>query len=353
MIRSRKKFRRGRLAGVLWFLGTLVSLYLYWLVMANFIIRDFFDPPYAVKAEFLRERVAEYPGHPLWVVMGSSRVLFGFQPDILADRMREKNAPLIYNFGLSGVSLFRQYITFNRLLEDGFNPRRVGIEIFAADLKRELFTTTEAPSLCVRARRNEFADYIRYSETPPDFIDIWKRSRWDPIYKYGMILQHQTRSWRLIPLPGIRRMEKNAYDKWGWVLMSETTSEQEYRDEFAVNKKRYEDDFAHFEVSQNADIVLRKFLDLCRDRGIPAFLLKMPESDDFRALHTAEGDAKLAAYLATIQREYQGVQLVDASLWVERTGFTDGHHLNGTGALKFTLRFGDELFKMAPPPSAP
>lgn len=353
MIRSRNKFRRGKAAGVLWFLAALAAIYVYWFVMVNFIILDFFDPPYAEKCESLRGSIAKNSGHPLWVVMGSSRVLFGFEPGVLAGRMREKDAPLIYNFAFSGMSLFRQYTVFLRLLDDGFTPRRVGIEIFAADLSRELWTTADAPSLTVRVRRAELADYLRYSNTPPDFIEGWKRSRWDPLYKFGMTMEGQTRLWHLLPLPGVSRMEKIPYDKWGWVLLAQNTTDQEYRREFAVNKRRYQDDLAHFQVLPRADLVLHKFLDLCRDRGIPAFLLKMPESEDFRALHTAEGDAKLAGYLAGIQRDYPGVQLVDASTWVERTGFTDGHHLNGAGALKFSLRFGDELFKMAGKPPAP
>jgi hypothetical protein len=79
----------------------------------------------------------------------------------------------------------------------------------------------------------------------------------------------------------------------------------------------------------------------------------MPESDDFRALHTAAGDAALAAYLAKIQSEYGGVPLIDASKWIGREGFADSHHLNNAGAAEFSRRFGDELFKMAQPPPGP
>lgn len=346
MIRSRKKFRRIRVGGVLWFFGILAALYTYWLVMVNFIVSDFFDPPYAAKSEILRGRIAGTSGHPLWLVLGSSHVVFGFEPGVLAERMREKDAPFIYNFGLSGSGLFRQYITLQRVLADGFKPRRVGIEIFAADLDHELDAGSDAPSICARARPGELDDYLRYNDVPPDFMSIWKLSRLDPIYKYGMILQHQTRAWRLVPVPGIRRMEKKVFDEWGWVLLSNATTEQEFRYDFAVNRMRYKDDFTHFHISQNADILLHKILDLCRAKGIDAFLLEMPESEDFRALHTAAGDAELARFLAGIQLDYP-VQIVDASAWVERAGFTDGHHLNGIGAMKFSLRFGDELFKMA------
>src|SRR5579862_3701024 len=177
---TKAAFRRARISGVLWCCGLLGLLYAYWFVMANFVIRNFWDPPYALKLDALRACVARYPRHPLWLVMGSSRVMVGFRPDVLENNLREKDAPLLFNFGMGGVGLPRQYIYFRRLLKDGFRPQRVGIEIFAADLSREIFTPEEGPYLAVRARRNEFDDYLRYTATPPDFTGIWMRARWDP-----------------------------------------------------------------------------------------------------------------------------------------------------------------------------
>ena len=350
MIRNKEKFRRRRVAGILWFAGFVAALYAYWLVMADFVVRNFWDPPYEMKLERLEAQQAKYPGHPLWLLMGSSRVMVGVRPDVLAGRLGEKDAPLVFNFGMGGVGLARQFIYFKRLLHDGIKPRRVGIEVFEADIAHEIFAASDGPFLATRARENEIGDYLRYSTTPPDFAEIRSRSRWDPIFRYGMIMPNQTLSWRILPLPGIRRLEKVPYDKWGWVMIESTTQEDEYGKIFAINKARYEGDFAHFAVAPKSDLVLRDYLALCRDQGIEAFFLKMPEADDFRAMHTAEGDAALAAYLAKLQEEF-GDPLVDASTWIERSGFSDGHHLNGVGAAQFTNRLGAELYalKWAPP----
>ncbi|HWB60076.1 MAG TPA: hypothetical protein VG733_11335 [Chthoniobacteraceae bacterium] len=348
------KYRRRGIAGLLWFTGLLVSLYFYWWVMANHGIPDFFDPPYGMKRERLRQRVAEYPGHPLWLVMGTSRVVFGFKADVMEDRLRAgKDAPLVFNFGLSGVGLFREYIYFKRLLDDGFTPQRVGIEIFAPDLSQEMFATSSTPSLIVRARKNEIDDYLRYSSTPPDFAGIWRSSRLNPASSYGMLLAHQTRNWLLIPGGG--RLEGNVFDGWGWVRMDDVTP-QEYRVEFAAARQRYEGDLQNFTITTNADLILRKFLDLCCDKGIPAFLFEMPSGDDFRALHTAKGDAEIAAWLKKIHDDYEtqyhfSVPLIDASKWIPQSGFTDGHHLNLAGATEFSNRFAGELDKLRASPT--
>jgi lysophospholipase L1-like esterase len=133
--------------------------------------------------------------------------------------------------------------------------------------------------------------------------------------------------------------------------MDTSVSKQDYDTQLGSNKRRYEGDYAHFNIAPNSRLVLAKFLDTCRDRGIPAFLIEMPEADDFREMHTAAGDAELASWLAQIQGEY-GVPLIDASTWIERRRFSDGHHLNAAGAAEFSRRFGDQLFKMAKAPPA-
>ena len=74
MIRSKTKFIRRKIAGIRWFTGLALLLLLYWWGMTNFVIRDFWDPQYVMKAERLRACINENPGRPLWLVMGTSRV---------------------------------------------------------------------------------------------------------------------------------------------------------------------------------------------------------------------------------------------------------------------------------------
>jgi hypothetical protein len=343
MSARKTKFIRRKIAAIRWAVGLAVSLLLYWWVMSNYVIQDFWDPQYVMKFEALQARVAENPGHPLWLIMGSSRVERGLDAGLLAARPGDINSPLIYNFGLGGADIFREYICLRRLLEAGIKPQRVGIEVVGAGLADPAIQTKNSPQLLVRARVSELGDYSAFSDDPSAFLREWRHSRWDPTYKYGMKMPHQTLSWRLIPLPGIRRLEWVPYDKWGWSPQPPgPTPEASYRADFELEKMGIGDKLEHFNILPGNDLALRRILEMCRSAGIKVFLLKTPEGKDFRALYSPAASAMIDSYIAKIQGEY-GVPLIDATTWVGREGFTDGHHMNGTGAVEFTRRFGEEL----------
>ena len=345
MIRSKAEYRRRKIAGVKWFAAAVVGLYAYWWVMTNNVIRDFWDPQFVMKAELLKARMKENPGRPLWLVMGTSRTERGLRPGVLADGADDKNAPLIFNFGLGGANMFRQYLCLRRLLEDGIKPRRVGIEVLGAIMSKEVFEIADVPQLLVRARAEEVGDYAAYSNTPSDFYSTWSRSRWDPSYKYGMKLQRQTLALRLIPLPWIRHLEKVPYDKWGWDPSPPAPiAESDYRGGFSIAHNQFHDKFEDFKISRQTDIPLRRVLEMCKAAGLDVFLFRMPEGKDFHAMYTPQADAAIESYLAKIETEYN-VPMIDASSWIGKEGFTDGHHLNATGAADVTRRFAGELFK--------
>jgi hypothetical protein len=337
------KFIRDRIATLVWTVGLAVSLLLYWWVMSNYVIRDFWDPQYVMKMERLKARVAENPGRPLWLVMGSSRVERGLRAGILDEGATDKNAPMIFNFGLGGGGMFREFICLRRLLDAGFKPREVGIEIVGGAMSREMFEESNSPNLLVRARRNELKDYLEYSDDPAMFITQWRLSRWDPAYKYGIKVPGQTLAWRLIPLPGVRHLESVPYDKWGWFPQPPAPiPEDDYHRAFEIAKTQFQDKFMNFQISRKTDVPLRRMLEMCRNAGIGVFLLRMPENSDFRAFYTPGANVVIEAYLAKIEGEY-GVPMIDATMWIGGGGFTDGHHLNATGAEEFTRRFGAEL----------
>ena len=327
---------------MLWLAGLAASFQCYWMVMTNVVIRNFWDPAYAGKYEGLKACMKQYPGRPLWVVLGTSRVEFGLQPEALAERMADRSAPLIYNFGLGGAGIFRQFIYLRRLLADGVKPAVAGIEVFNADLNEPLLRPADFADSQVHARWNELDEYAAYSNDPAGFLAHWRQSRLDPAYQFGMRMPQQTLRWRLIPLPWTWRMERPPYDKWGWITTEFTAPGNDYQTNFQIAKNGYQKDFTNYQILPKTDQILRRMLELCRGEGIGVFLLKMPEAEDFRALHVGRPDAVLAAYLAEIQEKYH-VPLVDASLWVGREGFFDGHHMNRTGGPEFTRRLAGVL----------
>ncbi|HWB60077.1 MAG TPA: hypothetical protein VG733_11340 [Chthoniobacteraceae bacterium] len=321
--------------------------------MANRVIHDFFDPQYVMKYEALRARIRENPGRPLWLVMGSSRVERGLRPELLNGAQGDANAPMVYNFGLGGASLFREFMCLRRVLESGIQPRVVGIELLGAALSSDVFDESGSPILLIRARKDELPDYIKHGADPGVLLPTWRESRWNPFYEFGMRMPKQTLAWRLIPLPGMRRIEGVPYNKWGWYPEPPAPiPESDYQRAFAIAKSQFANRFDNFQISSKSDFPLRAMLDLCKARGITVFLLKMPEDNDFRSFYTPEADARIAAYIQQIQRDYPPAPLIDATTWIPKEGFTDGHHLNATGAEAFTHRFGEELFKTVEAKSA-
>src|SRR5437588_10274747 len=58
------------------------------------------DPEYGRKLACLRDRLAEQPGRPLALALGSSRVAVGLRPGLLAGGDRPGDGPLLFNFGI-------------------------------------------------------------------------------------------------------------------------------------------------------------------------------------------------------------------------------------------------------------
>lgn len=339
------QFKRGKVAILWWGGGFLILFLCYWWVMTSFVIPDFWDTQYSLKPELLEKRISENPGHPLWLILGSSRVEDGLRPALLEPYMKKENGPLIFNFGLSGSDLFREYICLRRILEDGVKPQRVGIEILDTLLHHGSALVLNDPRGFVRARKDELTLFASFSTDPKHMTKCWWQSRLDPTYEYGMAVPGATRTVRLLPVPAVWPLfEPHPYDAWGWYPgVSRSHDEEGYRRALEATKKQFNSWFETYDVAPSSDLVLRMILDLCKKSGIDVFLLRMPESVDYQAFYPHEADVLADAYLHRIEKEYNA-RFINARSWVDPEGFSDGQHLDHEGAVKFTLRLGEELF---------
>jgi len=327
-----------------WFFAILFTIHLSRSLIPGLLVRGFWDPEYQMKVDCLRARMNEFPGHPLWLVDGSSRVYFGLQPGLEADRLADKNAPLIFNFGMLGADLFRQLICLNRLIEEGIKPQRVCIEIHQIALAQQRSSFIEMTPLVPRARWNELATYYLYSPEPSRVLFWWLRSRFDPAFAIGVKVDHPP-LFSKPPIPS---------DKWGWGgitvenwLPRQAADRANYPRLLESARQNYEEEFKQsFSISPSPDRALRQILDLCRKNGIDAVLFGMPEAKDFQAFYPAGSDAVISNYLGGIEKEYH-VPMIDGRQWLpDAADFADGHHLNPPGSEKFTRRFIDELLKL-------
>jgi hypothetical protein len=119
--------------------------------------------------------------------------------------------------------------------------------------------------------------------------------------------------------------------------------------EFA--RRQYGAVLDHFHITAVADRALRELLALCREQGIAAMLVLMPEGTEFQSWYGPGARAEIDAYLASVSRDYH-IPLVDARSWLPDNAFFDSHHLHPDGATAFTQHFAREMLKPAPSPRA-
>jgi hypothetical protein len=285
------------------------------------------DPEYARKERQLRHRRDEAPGRPLVVMLGSSRTLLGLQ----AGRLGE--GAVVYNFGVVGCGPVLEGVYLRRLLAAGVRPDLLLVEVLPAAFNRSAGHPLEEGWL--NGRRlgpDEVAGLWPYHSHPGRLLGQWCQARGLPCVGYQAGLRG---------LLGLDRPAL-AWDAHGWLAYPLTGPKPAARRRLTdAARRQYEDSLGEFRLAEGPARALDDLLDRCRREGIPAALVLMPESAEFRGFYAPGLHAGLTDYLAGVSRE-KGVPLIDAGSWVGDAGFWDGHHLLPEGAAEFTDRFGRE-----------
>lgn len=298
------------------------------------------DPEYGYKLARLRERLAEAPGQPLLLVLGSSRTGAGLRPDVLpAWRLADGRTPIVVNAALTGSGPILELLCLRRLLADGIRPEWLAVEVLAPLLHQE------------GARREEcWLNPARLSWSDVRVLRHYVGDPW-PFYQHG--LQALAAPWfahrfgvlsRGLPdwVDWSQRQDFwRAIDAWGWMAYPAVDPAQTGRLR-QIAHDTYAPSLAQFHLTDAPDRALRDLLALCRRERIRVLLFQMPEDSTFRAWYPPWARPQIAAYLAALAREYD-VTLADAHAWQPDGDFVDGHHLLPAGAAAFTARFGREV----------
>src|SRR5438309_408764 len=84
-------------------------------------LQDVRDPEYADKFERLQKCIAQSPGRPLVVMLGSSRAFEGFEAGCL-NGSPDISGGVAFNLGLTGGCSFLELVSLKRLLVAGIRP---------------------------------------------------------------------------------------------------------------------------------------------------------------------------------------------------------------------------------------
>lgn len=312
--------RRARLAVLLIPLATLLGLTAAWAGVET-VRPETVDPDYFLRRAALRARVAEQPGKPVALVIGSSRTALGFSPETLPDPAGGR--ALWFNASHFGAGPVLNHVVLSRLLADGVRPGVVVFEVMPV-----FFVSENDPFL---ARHLTYRDLARlHRVTPPGELDLcYLRDR----------LRCPARLTRVAdPFAGV--LPSLPYGGNATPIVDVTPDDRAAK--VAVQARALGAAAKNLTVRPAADRALRAALGLCRERGVTAVLMFSPEGPTFRGFYDATALARFEGYVADVARE-NGVRLLDARDWLPEADFMDSHHPLHRGAVAFTARLIAEL----------
>jgi hypothetical protein len=337
------RFARQARAGLAWFLVSLALLQLGMTVALEGWLPEVLDPEYTAKEERLRARLAESPGGPLVLMLGSSRTRLGLQAGRLSAPPGAPGA-VVFNFGLFGGGPMAELTCLRRLLAAGIRPDLVFVEVMPPLLSdQESRPQEEAMLDGSRLTTAELAALLPYYRQPHRLLKRWALSRCLPWVRH----QPELRSRLALdpddpwtgPAEAPRRM-----DGHGWQAFIVAVTPELRRRYTDLARSQYEGGCQNAQLAEGPVRVLNDLLDLCRSEGIAAALVLMPEGSEFRAMYTPATLAGVNAFLAGLSRQ-RHVPVIDARHWVGDAGFWDAHHLLPDGAAAFTRRFEREALR--------
>jgi hypothetical protein len=330
--------------------GAVVALLLHLgLVVASEYSLYLRDPVYSDKERKLaRIERALPPGSPVVVFVGTSRSGNGFDAGRAQEALTEAlGRPTgAFNFGTPASGPVTHLLHVKRLVADGHRPALLLIEIHAP-------TFAELPDGPLEGR---FADGTVFGWDELDLLarygcsmDKLRAERAAVPVKPWYALRFQLVG-RLAPtsLPYYLRHDwSRGPDPNGWNAMLFNDLNAEER---AIGIARAEREYRHILKGMKLDTgavrALRDTLLLCREHGIPAMLVRMPEGSTFHALYPEAVSALIERLLNELATEF-GCQVVDCRFWMPDEAFADGHHLLRTPAGAFSDRLAHEVLASA------
>ncbi len=292
------------------------------------------DPTFGDKLDKLEAQPA---GKPLVLMLGSSRTLLGFNAGLAESENPDLQA---FNFGTPASGPITQLVYLKRLLNAGIAPDLLLIELLPPALAdgpdgpgEQAFFTGE------RLSRSEVELVERHGFRREPLRAAWRES----VYSPASALRFQLLG-RTVPSwiePKLRSDWSRSTDAHGWTTPPrQAVSAEERAERTASAANEYRGTLANMAVEGRPLAALREVMDLCRERGIAARVVVMPEAPTFQSLYPPGLSDRIVAALDAVARR-NGAGVIDARNWLAEEDFYDGHHLFRAGADRFTRRLID------------
>lgn len=299
---------------------------------------------YRLKWARLREVAAAAVDRPLVVALGSSRLDGALQAGRLDGLPGPDGRSLAaYNFGIPAAGPMHEYEYLRDMLDEGIRPRLLLVEFLPPMLiqpHRHLISEEEwvKPEWMSVHQFRRLAPYLA---RPGRKASEGLLARLAPWHVHRLSLTNQLTAWlhpdseyEPVPYP---------HDPWGCRCPQTLTSGQRaFR--IAVARE-YSLSLSHFRLGEGPARAMRDLLACCRRENIPIVLILTPESSEFRSWYSPACRTATTKLLDELRKEY-GVEVIDATYWLDDDDFFDGHHLDVSGATKFTTRLLVEVQRL-------
>ncbi|HWG47847.1 MAG TPA: hypothetical protein VN688_34100 [Gemmataceae bacterium] len=346
---TRKRIRSQARPALVWtllfFLGghLLLSLYLYRRHP------ECCDPEFTLRLRNLQERLAEKPGQPWVLALGSSRIAFGLRPaSVMAQMTGEDPQPLLFNFAILGGGPITERMVLHRLLERGERPKLLFVEVWPPFLTQGPFAKEEdlifrhdvywsdVPTLARLYQRRGEAVGRLLAETVTPLLH----------HRVGVLDRYAP---DLVPPTLLLSMNFNDHvgdhlDGSGWLPYNLDQPDVVPPSEHARNARRVTQPlFDHFHVNDLSRYAMDEMLQECRTHDIQVVFLLMPDHSLLRSWYPSM-QTKLTTYLRQLSEEYHA-PVIDARAWQADEDIPDCCHLSRRAAHAFSERFGREVYR--------
>ncbi len=308
------------------------------------------DPAFGLRLRTLQKRLAENPGAPLVLILGSSRTLNGLSPTYMPVALHgDRPPPLIYNFAIVGSGSVHELMTFRRLRAAGIKPDWLLLESWpvlwpedGAFAERHIIGDEEL-------NWTDLTVLSRYLPGKLEFFAHALKGNLVPLVSYRSRLLHAG-AHALLPRDLDRRLS-NEDDDWtshdgtGWLPYRKipanlTAQRREVEKGLLVAAPLLNP----LRIAADSDRALRDLLDQCRAGGIKTALFLMPEHSECRSWYSPETHAVVCGYLRQVSAEY-AFPVIDLRDWSPDEHFADFCHMAPWGAEPLSRRFARDVLR--------
>ncbi len=293
------------------------------------------DTEYRLRKELIQARVAEQPEKPLLVMVGSSRVTTGFDPQQFSDFRTADGRPILsFNFGHLESGPVSNLVQVKRLLRTGIKPRWLIVEVAPMWCANEWNSYVHNLSWEDVGTVAHYHSYRKFTGSflRNHFLVPWFRHRGDLQERYLHETPKRPVQWNL-----------SAY---GWGQECVDVVPPDLRRQWTENAHRLLSTLLtdQFQIAPITAGAYRELLALCRKEGIEVALLIMPEGNTYRSWYSPVAEERLQTFLKELSVEYR-VPIFDTRPWFDDSFFADSHHLTLQGGRQFSRRLEREILQ--------